>query len=720
MPRPRALVALVLLASQVDLSGAEQAPPAPTPAPSAQASPAPPTFAAEVEQVLVDVVVTDKKGTPITDLRQGEFTLSEDGAPQAIASFDAIKLADAPASTAPSRPAVSTNLEPMLPAQAGRSFVVVFDDVHLTPFQARQAKQAMAEFLKSGVREGDRVTIVATGGAAWWSARIDPAGRAELLAILKRLDGRLIVNNSPDRMSDYEAMRVHTFNDPEVEARVKRRFESRGAVPASSRDQDNFGAGGDPYVRGRASETYFQALARNRLTLEMVERLLLSMENVRGRKSMLLLSQGFIYDPNIDEFKRVVQASRRANVAIYFVNARGLDGMPSDFSAEFGPALDNRDVGAAFSETYEAVAGSESLASDSGGFTVRNTNDLAKGLQRIADETRAYYLLGYNSTNTKRDGRFRKIQVKVSRKGVELRARKGYYAPLEGGKSLEAKKQPGGPDPVLQAALDSPFESQDVPLRMTALVGDETLLGKAQTMIVADVDIERFNLEQKEGRTLGTLQFLMVVAHRETGEYFRYDQSIEMKLLPETRERLRTQWFSLARDFELAPGGYQAKLVVRDKRSGKVGTLVHDFDVPVLGQWRVSSPILTDVRLPDPPGSTPSKIPHLQAVARRSFASGGMLWCSYEVYGAAKEKANGMPRVAADYVVRKVGGAELARVPMTPITPTSLGRLSRMTGTPLDGAEPGDYELVITLKDEIGGQTREIKEPFTVVAAAKP
>src|SRR6185503_13101396 len=121
--------------------------------------------------------------------------------------------------------------------------------------------------------------------------------------------------------------------------------------------------------------------------------------------------------------------------------------------------------------------GAESLAADSGGFSVKNTNDLGRGIQRIADESRSYYLLGYNSSNTSRDGRFRKITVKVpGKKGLTIRARKGYFARLEG--KTVAKKTENA-DPAIQAALDSPYQEQGVPIRTTSYVFDETLLGKA-------------------------------------------------------------------------------------------------------------------------------------------------------------------------------------------------------------------------------------------------
>src|SRR3989441_5702318 len=334
---------------------------------------------------------------------------------------------------------------------------------------AQRAKAAVADFLKTGTREGDRVTLVATGGSAWWSTRME-AGRDELIELVKRLDGRYIPDTSPERMSDYEAMRIHIFRDPQVSARVSRRYETYGATAAlqrQSQQNSDIQTGEDPYVSGRAAEVYFQATSRNRITLEVLERTLNALAPAKGRKSLILVSEGFIYDPNMDEFKKVVQASRRSNAALYFLDTRGLEGMPEALTAEFGPMIDERDIGAAFSETIEAAEGSESLASDSGGFAVRNTNDLSKGIRRIADESQAYYLLGYSPTNVKRDGRFRKIQVKVpAGKGYQVRARKGYYAPLEGKNALQRK--PGATDPDIQSALDSPFDVAEIPIRMTA------------------------------------------------------------------------------------------------------------------------------------------------------------------------------------------------------------------------------------------------------------
>jgi VWFA-related protein len=272
--------------------------------------------------------------------------------------------------------------------------------------------------MTNGVREGDQVSLVSSSGTAWWSARME-AGRGELMGLLKRLDGRLVPDNSPDKMSDWEAMRIWTFNDPDVSARVARRFEQYGAAPQTQRNQSDLHASAtsDPLVRAKASEVYFQSVARSRITLGVLERMLNSLIPTKGRKSVILVSDGFIYDTNMDEFKDVTQASRRANAAVYFVDASGLGGLPDSFSAEFGAPIDARDVGSALLDSSLKAEGSEAIASDSGGFSVKNTNDLNRGIQRIADEAQSYYLLGYNPTNTTPDGRFRKITVKSAQKG---------------------------------------------------------------------------------------------------------------------------------------------------------------------------------------------------------------------------------------------------------------------------------------------------------------
>jgi VWFA-related protein len=714
MTRSHITPAVLVLASSAALLAQEaQKPQAPPPAET-------PTFPAQVEQVIVDVVVTDKKGTPIRDLKREDMTVLEDGVPQQIVSFEAVQVPDRPSEVPPPPPKVSVNTTPE--ERRGRTFVILFDDMNVTPWKANQAKAAVASFLEKGTREGDRVTLISSAGGVWWTARME-AGRPKLLDMLKRFDGRWIPDTSMERMSDWEAMRIHVYRDPQVAERVLRRFEQYGVTAALTRRQDSAssmtaGTVDDPYVTGRASEVYYQAVTRLRTTLDALERALNGLAGAKGRKSVILVSEGFIHDINVDEFKRVNEASRRANAAIYFLNARGLEGMPVYMTAEFGPALPDQDVGFAFAETLDAVAGAEEVSDSSGGFIVRNTNNLEAGIQRIANETQAYYLLGYIPSNTARDGKFRKIQVKLaSPKGRDIRARKGYYAPSDTGKTAMAPKK--GVDPVIQSALDSPWAEDAIPLRMTHYIGDERTLGKAAVLVATEVDVRALEFEEKEGRFLGDLQFLLVVAHRESGEFFRYDQGVSMKLQPSTRERLSRLWYPIVREFELRSGDYQAKIVVRDTRTGRVGTVIHEFDVPALGDLRVSTPVLSDNRAPSPSAEgVPGGI--LAVLARREFPSGADLLCQFEVFGAKKDEKTGMPQVTQGYVVTGPDGSVFTAMEPSRINPTSLGQVMRTFGFKLAGAPVGDYELVMAIRDDLAGRSFEMRERFMVVEPLPP
>jgi VWFA-related protein len=699
--------ALLLALTATAVAAQEDAAPPPE-APADQQQPL--TFGAEVEQVIVDLVVTNDDGEPVPGISRDDLIVKEDGVPQEIVSFDAVQLPDKPAEEPPPPPRVSTNTH--LEEERGRTFAIVFDDMNLTPFRARDAKAAVASFLKTGVREGDYVSLVATSGSAWWTARME-SGRDKLIDTLKRLDGRRIPEASMERLTDWEAMRIHVYRDPQVTARVMRRFEKYGVSMLAQRDTTNplSGTLSDPFVTARASDVYFQARTRNRIALETLERVLNGLSVARGRKSVILVSEGFIYDPNLDEFKRVNAAARRSNAAIYFVNARGLEGLPMEFSAEFGPALPSQDVGFALSSMDRVDDGSESLASDSGGFTVKNTNDLNKGIHRIAKETQIYYLLGYVPSNTARDGTFREIEVKFKKgagKDLKIRARKGYYAPSpDGVVEMQAK---AGVDPVIQAALDSPWAEDGIPLRMTHYVGDELMLGKARVLIVAEVDIRDLHFTEEEGRLVSAIEFLLVVAHRESGEFFRYDQTITMRLRPSTHERLSRVWFPIIREFELQPGDSQAKIIVREKSTGEIGSVVHEFQVPPLEEFRVATPILSDTFRKSPEGVPENP----QPLARREFHSGEELLCKFEVFGAEKNET-GMPEVAQGYEVRRADGTLLTSYPESVIQPTSIGHLSRLFGFRLTGATPGQYELVMTVEDKLSGKKKVVREEFEVV-----
>ncbi len=671
-------------------------------------------FPAGVELVTVDVVVTDDQGAPVTGLDQTAFVVEEDGRPQAVESFEAVSLPAREGATDVSVAAqarISTN--EVLAGSPDRTYVLVFDDVNLTAFTAEPAKRALVDFVSSGMRPGDRVLVLATGGGVWWSAHL-PEGKEALLAQIGRLQGRSVPYTRPDRVTPWEAMRIHLYRDLQVGARVARRFATYGAMatgqtgvePLQEEYRFNFE---HPYVLARAQQVYFESTARNRTTLEAVERALRALAPGRGRKALLLVSEGFFHDPNQEQFKRVLEASRRTNTALHFIDARGLPGMPLAATAEIGAALPMRDMDDPFTEAAEASEGSERLADESGGFSVKNANDLGRGMARVAAESTAYYLLGYRSSNPARDGRFRKIKVEVRRKGVNVRARAGYYAPARND-DRAPRAATTGPDAPLEVALNSPFDMDAIPLRASGLVFDPTLPGKARVLLVVETDLRRLDLRPAGGRLVDQLDTLIVVSRGDGEEPHRFDQKVELSLKPGNLDRLGGDWYTLTHNADLAPGRYQARFVVRDRNSGRIGALTHRFEVPSPDALRISTPILSGAL-----GQTPDGGMHAVMALRRGFRAGDTLYCEYQVYGAARQPEGALPRVSGGFEVRPAGGGSpLVRVEATPLKPTASGHLSRIVVAPLEGARPGAYELVLSIRDDVTGQALEAREPFVV------
>lgn len=591
-----------------------------------------PVFPAETEMVTVDAVVLDRQGGPVTGLRASDFSLSEEGVRQEIVSFEAVQR---PAPTGPGDPLVAA-LPPRVSSnraagtRSTRTFVAVFDDLHMDPTEAARARAAVATLLQD-TTEGDRVTLVATSGASWWHARM-PDGREDVLGVLPRLRGR-----------------------------------------AGTRDDA---------LRG---------------TLEALVRALASLEGVRGRKSVLLLSGGFAYDSTFAGlFHETVTESRRVNAVIYFVDARGLVALPP--SGSRGGSLS---VGSPLAGSE----GSASLAWDTGGFAVEGRNDLADGVRSIARESSSYYLLGYVPPEHGRDG-FRHIELKVARAGARVRARRGYYATASPGSE-------GSRERALRRALDSPFDLEGIPLRVAAHVFEERTPGRARVLITTEVDVQALRLRAGGRASVEALEYRLLVASLATGSTLAGEQHVPVSLGPEARELGSRRWLPITSEAMLAPGRHRARVVVGEASEGRVGSVSHVFDVPPLEGLRVSTPVLSD-HLGEPPGAGPALI------ARRTFAPSGVLHCLVEVYGAANDPGDGRPVVSAALAVRRVDGLLLARADATRIAPGAGGMLVRTLGVPLDGAPAGSYELTVVVEDEVARLSAEAREPFEVDPAAGP
>jgi VWFA-related protein len=685
--------------------------------------PAPPagTFPVGLEQVTVDVVVANRKGDPVGGLTAKDFTVLEDGREQKVVSFDRVQHHEGPAGAA-DRPAddgqgaVATNL-----AQAtrrGRTFVLVFDDIHMSPLGARRAKAAVAAFLEKGTRPTDTILLLSTGENFWWSAEAE-SGRADLLQVVKGLEGRRFPETAGDSITDYEAVQITVYRDVNVALRVQDRFDHYGGTSRQgmqdSQQQHAVQGMIDMYVDQRALEAYLKVRNRLEVTFGVLERAFKALEENRDRKAVILVSEGFVNDPSNQRQRAVSEAARRANAAVYFIDTRGLETLSGMYNAEFGPAYADQDRLAAIADIGREGDGSEVLARDTGGFSVRNTNDFTPGIVNIARESESYYLLGYVPAPRTPDGKFHKIDVRLTGKarGLVVRARKGYYDPGGETAAADAKSDAGAAkkaersDPSLQRALDAPSLMDAIGLRMSAYALAPNAFDKVQVILAADADVSKIAFGEGTGNV--TLDTLLIVAGQK-GTVDRADRQVELQRRA-TAPRTGPIWYSFLRDFALGAGRYQAKLVVRDVQSGKIGTVALTFDVPALDALRLSTPVLSDALVRDPGGSVTPVL-----LARREFRRDAQLYCAFDVFGAAKGP-DGLPRIKAGHELRRRGGAVVGRTEPTPVQPTSLGAVSRLIQIPLSVAAPGEYDLVLAVRDEISGKQVERIESFAVTAA---
>ena len=686
-----------------------------------------PAFRTGADLVIVDAVVVDKAGKPVTNLTAADFEVRDEGARRrsrcSRPSRSTRRRHRPPDPVAVRRYAFSTNTGAS--AIPGRAFVLFFDDVHLTQAEGDRAKVALNQFLERELQPGDLVSLVAPGTALRWHARM-PDGRPELTRIVAGLRGLLPARplvRSDERLRGVSDQRLQRRTgggpgrSPLEERRVNGREPDNLATSQGFQPQNRGGQIGiiPQDILMRAATVYQQAAARNIATLQALERTIDGLTAVRGRKAVMMLTPGFIADQERVEAKRAIDAARRANVAVYFVDARGLvASTPYAQAQQTGRGLDSRDVGAANAEITLGAEGAAEVAESTGGFSVRNQNDLGRGLQRIGAESRVYYLLGFQPDKNAKAGAFRRLDVKVTRPDVTVRARRGYYAGGLGAGSpaATAATPPRFSDGVdaIDRAAESPYELGAIPLRVADLAFGEASSDKAVVMLVVEADLRAFGFATAGGKLSDVLDLRVLTTELGTNATERYERKVEMSFTEGTRFGPES-WHPLSQEFHLKPGRYQARVAVRDANSGRIGSVTHDFVVPSLTGLRLTTPILTDaIEAPSFGSQSPPK-PVL--IARRAFPAGATLYYQFSVLGAGKDAA-GTTRVVGSHQLIGPGGAVVKQLDPRPVAGGSTTP-SRFASVGLTGLPAGDYELVLKVTDQTTGQSVERREPIAVL-----
>ncbi len=526
-------------------------------------TPSQPTFKAEVEYVEVDAQVTDESGAVVRDLRKEDFQIFEDGKSQAILGFTFVDVPiekDNLAIGSVIEPDVRTNERPF----TGRIYVLVLDDLHTAPLRAPRVKRAAMQFIDRHLAANDLMAVVHVAGSS--------AGSQEFTS-----NKRLL------------AAAVDRFMGQKLESATMAQNRLYFAGPSVAT-----GTPADPYDAERG----FNARATTRVLTEVSEKLSM----MRGRrKSVLFISEGLDYDITdvmnnrsasaiMDGIRDAIAAATRSNASIFAIDPRGLTAM-ADEAIEAGIFADQRPLTASSdpdappgaaqgrpgigtsslrSELQNSQDSLRTLAEETNGFASVNSNDFTSAFERIVTMNSAYYVLAYNPPSNRRDGRFHRIDVRTSRPGLTVRARRGYVAPRANAKP---PRNTNDISPPLLRALNTPVPVDGLKLRVFAapFKGVST-----SGSVVVGLELRGSELALADSQRVE----LVYAAVDASGETRADTDSFTFKLPPDAKARIKQTGIRFLKRLNLPAGRYHLRVGAHDTATGAVGTVSYDLDVP--------------------------------------------------------------------------------------------------------------------------------------------
>ena len=380
-------------------------------------------FRSATDIVEVDVVAQDRNGQFVRDLRPEDFEIREDGSPQNVEQMYFVDGGNV-ASTVLTPPSEATSATPLGPSPASarqRVFVALFDTDHLTNAGFKRVQAAAIDLFSKEFKAGDVGGIVMDRHV--YKDRLT-TDREELLAGVRsarpghRAASRKFDETMWPRLSTVEAVRIVFYKEAEVKAAAVQRACADDPVQCNNADLA---------ISGKAAQLAGEVQADTAMTMQTMAVLLRGLQRLDGRKTILLLTEGFLADQSWPLVKDAIGEAARVDARIYTLDARGLDRtnmaeyLRGAFPTDSSPALN---MLRQFDFSDDAM---NSLAVDTGGFVVRNQNYFDKAVAQIVSDASTYYVLGYRPAKAP-DGKYRSIAVKAKRPGVLVRARRGYVA----------------------------------------------------------------------------------------------------------------------------------------------------------------------------------------------------------------------------------------------------------------------------------------------------
>lgn len=650
------------------------------------------TFRVQSDLVLVNVTVRDKNGNFVPGLKPENFTILEDTKPQKVISFD-VENVDAVVNqdvaqakplasplSQPANPAATPAAESLNQFKDRRLIVLFFDLSAMEPDEIDRAIASAEHYVDTQMAPADLVSIVSLGSA-------------------------LLVNQDFTSDRDLLKKQLQAFS-----AGSGQGFEE-GTTGTTEGTPDT----GQPFT---ADDTEYNIFNTDR-RLEALRSVAEKLSHLQQKKSLIYFSSGMDRTgiENQSELRAATNAAVRANLAIYTMDLRGLQALVAGGEAQNASlrgtsAYSGQSSINALNSNFTTQETLVTLASDTGGRAYLDSNDFSQVFKGVQQDTSTYYLLGFHSTNPARDGRYRRIAVKVNIPGVKIDYRRGYYAPADYRHSTKEDKEL-----QLEQELASELPTTDLPLYLsTAYFRLEA--NKFFIPISLVVPGSEIPFTRSSDRDKATLDVIGVVLDSEHHPVTRIRDTVNLAV--DTSSEVRKKNVQYDTGLCLPPGKFHLKFVVRENQTGRMGSFETDLNVPDLKSQplKMSSIVLASQLQPAKKGATASPlirdgseiIPNVTHV----FSSAQHLRLYYEVYDPGRANVAGVPEGAQ----ARTGIHLLSNVAFfrgkAKVFETSLVELSELNARdrkagvfqldlPLSNLQPGFYTCQVNVIDDAAG-----------------
>jgi VWFA-related protein len=657
-------------------------------------TPQQPTFRVQVEAIEIDASVTDVRGNVVTDLTKDDFEIFEDGKPQSITSFALVNIPFARSERplfVPNRiePDVQTNNQ-----GEGRLYVFALDQV--TGEQILRTRRFVRRFLEQYFAPNDLGAVVFLGRADHSKAQG--------------------LTNNPRLLLDS----VNAFSGG-----MRSEAPPSAALPATQ------GGGGAPTLPSDFNPEPDIVL---REAMSSFRGVVDYMATVHGRrKSLLLFSYGYQRTRTSDpirvidyrggtlshaeeDFHRAITTATRNNVVIYPIDPRGLTEDGGLGEAESGPSIDPAARLDASSSRLEMRQSLTIIATATGGFALNNSNSFDNAFNRIVQENSTYYVLGFSSTNERRDGRNRKLDVRVKRPGLTVRSRTGYMAPLRNERPPAPPKPSANVSVGVAEALRSTVAVNGLPVRVFAAPFKRA--SRDATVVAAvEVDASQLGLVEKDGTHVGALEVSYFSVDMKNKFYPGQTQTARLTLRPETFDHVMKTGIRMLIETTLPPGRYQMRIAAGGPQPSKAGSVVYDIDVPdfskdqlamsgvAIGSAATSRIMTMNAKTPFA-SSLPGNI-----TSTREFDAGDTLGIYTEVYETLRNAASHTMTLTAQ--LRAEGGTVVRAVSDERSSAELQGKRGGYgfsAQLPLTDVAPGLYVIHVEARANVGDRPTVSKD----------